>query len=138
MASFIRLIDGTAGIAIVENYDHDFLTVSNFVEFETWPNDSLEQKYTFRGMYFPFSPSDPIIVTIPSMHVLSVNNDVDDYLLTQYYKYVEQWYRARTEMKAPKKRRRRRPDSEEDIRSMWEQLGEMLAETSNTANTTIH
>lgn len=134
MASFIRLIDGTVGIADIENYDDEMIQLSNFVEFEAWPNESLEQRYKFKGMYFPFSPSTPIVVSIPSMHVLSVNHDVDDYLLVQYHRYVDQWFNAREDMKNPKKRRKKEK-TEEDIRNLWDALSEMLDES---ANTTIH
>lgn len=134
MASFVRLIDGTIGIGEIESYDESLLTVVNFVEFETWPSDYIEQRYTFKGMYYPFSPLDPIRVTIPSMHVLSVNDDVDNHLLTQYNQYVVQWFTARENMKEPSSREDRKRSTEE-MRNLIDALGEYMSET---ANNTIH
>ena len=134
MASYIRLIDGTIGIGEIEQYDEEFINILNFVEFDTWPSETIEQRYTFRGMCYPFSPLDPIRVTIPSINVLSVNDDVDNHLLVQYNNYVRQWFTAREEMTKPRKRKPK-IDETEDYGSMIETLGEILKESSNT---TIH
>ena len=97
MFSFIKLIDGTALIGnSIEESDQTYF-IEDAVELGSKNLTTLERQYFFKNVYSPFSTSSEIITEIYKDHIISVHQDMDEYVLNHWQRYVAKWKTLRGE-----------------------------------------
>lgn len=97
MFSFIKLIDGTALIGnIIDESDQTYF-IEDAVELGSKNLTTLERQYFFKNVYSPFSTSSEIITEIYKDHIISVHQDMDEYVLSHWQRYVAKWKTLRGE-----------------------------------------
>ena len=97
MFSFIKLIDGTALIGnIIDESDQTYF-IEDAVELGSKNLTTLERQYFFKNVYSPFSTSSEIITEIYKDHIISVHQDMDEYVLSHCQRYVAKWKTLRGE-----------------------------------------
>ena len=97
MFSFIKLIDGTALIGnIIDDSDQTYF-IEDAVELGSKNLTTLERQYFFKNVYSPFSTSSEIITEIYKDHIISVHQDMDEYVLSHWQRYVAKWKTLRGE-----------------------------------------
>jgi len=97
MFSFIRLIDGTALIGnIIDESDQTYF-IEDAVELGSKNLTTLERQYFFKNVYSPFSTSNEIITEIYKDHIISIHQDMDEYVLSHWQRYVAKWKNLRGE-----------------------------------------
>lgn len=95
MFSFIKLIDGTALIGnIVDESDQTYI-IEDAVELGSKNLTTLERQYFFKNVYSPFSTSSEIITEIYKDHIISIHQDLDEYVLNHWQRYVAKWKNLR-------------------------------------------
>ena len=128
MISFIRLIDQTTLIADIISEDDETVTLENALILHSEYVHTLEQKYTFKGMYCPFVEEDSIITVIDKINVVSIHTSLDSFIVLQYNNYLRQWFRARSGYK--------RNEYAKDVKT---ELEEMLEEMQHSQQSnTVH
>jgi len=95
MFSFLKLIDGVSIVGYVIDETDECIFIENAVEMGDRRKDIIERHYFFRGMYCPFTNDFPILTQIYKDHVISYHENLDDYLETQYKKFVNTWHTAK-------------------------------------------
>jgi hypothetical protein len=97
MFSFIKLIDGTALIGnIIDESDQTYF-IEDAVELGSKNLTTLERQYFFKNVYSPFSTSSEIITEIYKDHIISVHQDMDEYVFSHWQRYVAKWKTLRGE-----------------------------------------
>lgn len=97
MFSFLKLIDGTALIGnIIEESDQTYF-IEDAVELGSKNLTTLERQYFFKNVYSPFSTSSEIITEIYKDHIISIHQDMDEYVLSHWQRYVAKWKNLRGE-----------------------------------------
>ena len=97
MFSFIKLIDGTALIGnIIDESDQTYI-IEDAVELGSKNLTTLERQYFFKNVYSPFSTSNEIITEIYKDHIISIHQDMDEYVLSHWQRYVAKWKNLRGE-----------------------------------------
>jgi hypothetical protein len=97
MFSFLKLIDGTALIGnIIEESDQTYF-IEDAVELGSKNLTTLERQYFFKNVYSPFSTSSEIITEIYKDHIISIHQDIDEYVLSHWQRYVAKWKNLRGE-----------------------------------------
>lgn len=97
MFSFIKLIDGTALIGnIIDESDQTYF-IEDAVELGSKNLTTLERQYFFKNVYSPFSTSSEIITEIYKDHIISVHQDMDEYVFSHWQRYVAKWKNLRGE-----------------------------------------
>lgn len=97
MFSFIKLIDGTALIGnIIDESDQTYI-IEDAVELGSKNLTTLERQYFFKNVYSPFSTSSEIITEIYKDHIISIHQDMDEYVLSHWQRYVAKWKNLRGE-----------------------------------------
>ena len=97
MFSFIKLIDGTALIGnIIDESDQTYF-IEDAVELGSKNLTTLERQYFFKNVYSPFSTSSEIITEIYKDHIISIHQDMDEYVLSHWQRYVAKWKNLRGE-----------------------------------------
>lgn len=128
MISFIRLIDNTTLIANVISADDENIVLENALILHAEYVQSLEQKYTFKGMYCPFVDDDVVITEIDLYHVVSIHDNLDSFIILQYNNYLRQWYRARSGYK--------HQDYAKDVKDELEEMLEQMQQSQQS--NTVH
>lgn len=97
MFSLLKLIDNSIVVGYVTHEEEHSLTIENAVEIgvRPRPENFVEQYYFIKGMFSPFSISNPIQTEIYKEHVISFQDQLDPYLENQYIKYITKWFEAR-------------------------------------------
>lgn len=95
MFSFLKLIDGVSIVGNVIDENDQCIYIENAVEMGSRRQDVVERHYFFRGMYCPFSNDYPVVTQIYKDHIVSYHENLDEYLLTQYNKFVKTWHTAK-------------------------------------------
>lgn len=97
MFSFLKLIDGTALIGnIIDESDQTYF-IEDAVELGSKNLTTLERQYFFKNVYSPFSTSSEIITEIYKDHIISIHQDMDEYVLSHWQRYVAKWKNLRGE-----------------------------------------
>ena len=97
MFSFLKLIDGTALIGnIIDQSDQTYF-IEDAVELGSKNLTTLERQYFFKNVYSPFSTSNEIITEIYKDHIISIHQDMDEYVLSHWQRYVAKWKNLRGE-----------------------------------------
>ena len=97
MFSFLKLIDGTALIGnIIDESDQTYF-IEDAVELGSKNLTTLERQYFFKNVYSPFSTSNEIITEIYKDHIISIHQDMDEYVLSHWQRYVAKWKNLRGE-----------------------------------------
>lgn len=97
MFSFLKLIDGTALIGnIIDESDQTYF-IEDAVELGSKNLTTLERQYFFKSVYSPFSTSSEIITEIYKDHIISIHQDMDEYVLSHWQRYVAKWKNLRGE-----------------------------------------
>jgi hypothetical protein len=97
MFSLLKLIDKSIVIGYVTHEGEHSLTIENPVEIGVRPRaeNFVEQYYYIKGMWSPFTISNPIQTEVYKEHVISFQDQLDAYLEDQYNRYIKNWYGAR-------------------------------------------
>jgi hypothetical protein len=91
MFSFLKLVDGTALIGnIIDESDQTYI-LEDAVELGSKNLNTLERQYFFKNVYSPFSTSSEIITELYKDHIVSIHQDIDDYVLDHWLRYVAKW-----------------------------------------------
>lgn len=131
MISFIKLIDGQTlvGSCTVET-EFDITITNAVVVGIDYRRGQVEQKYYFKGMYCPFIESDAIDTVLEKRNIISFHSGLDSHLESQYNRYIEDWFRARTDFNEL--------NVEEVEKVLEDTLDQIRAMNDLTANTIIH
>lgn len=97
MFSFLKLIDGTALIGNVIDESDQTYFIEDAVELGSKNLTTLERQYFFKNVYSPFSTSSEIITEIYKDHIISIHQDMDEYVLSHWQRYVAKWKNLRGE-----------------------------------------
>lgn len=97
MFSFIKLIDGTALIGNIAEETEQTYLIEDAVELGSKNLTTLERQYFFKNVYSPFSVSDAIITEIFKDHIISIHQDIDNYVIDHWQRYVAKWKNLRGE-----------------------------------------
>lgn len=97
MFSFLKLIDGTALIGNIINETDQTYFIEDAVELGSKNLTTLERQYFFKNVYSPFSTSSEIITEIYKDHIISIHQDIDEYVLSHWQRYVAKWKNLRGE-----------------------------------------
>ena len=97
MFSFLKLIDGTALIGNIINETDQTYFIEDAVELGSKNLTTLERQYFFKNVYSPFSTSSEIITEIYKDHIISIHQDMDEYVLSHWQRYVAKWKNLRGE-----------------------------------------
>lgn len=132
MFSFIKLINNAIVIGQVTHEDEVSLVIENAVEIGVKPHvHAAEQHYHIKGMFSPFSSSNPILTEIYKEHVLSTHEDLDVFLEKQYMQYITDWFDARDN-------RNNLKSNLEEVKQEDVDMLEALLQRQANANNEIH
>lgn len=102
MINFIRLVDGTILLGSLIKTTDTHIIVHDALILGAVYQETVEQKYFFKGMYCPFVDSDVLESKILIDHVISMHDNLDSHLIDQYNSCVDQWYNSRSNYKKTK------------------------------------
>lgn len=102
MISFVRLIDGTILLGKLNEDSEEFIIMEDAMILGCSYEETIEQRYFFKGMYCPFVDDTKVQSIIDKINVISMHGGLDSYLISQYNNYLDQWYKSRSRYKKSK------------------------------------
>jgi len=131
MFSFLKLIDGTALIGNIIDESEQTYILEDAVELGSKNLNTLERQYFFKNVYSPFSTSSEIITELYKDHIVSIHQDIDDYVLDHWQRYVAKWKTLRGGAALG-------PTADEDVKKEDVDKLKAFLEYQSLANTEIH